>query len=127
MTRLTPKERLVRQARGQDVDEIPTIDGWIGVAHGEAPLFFAGLSVSRTLPFGTPDDVREEVDYFLDFTDGGRGLFLMTSNVTGVEVPPENIHTAYRYIKEWNPRQPRQLTRRQWPWAVSHPEDMSCR
>ena len=94
-------------------------------AHGEKPLFLAGLSVSRTLPFGTPADVREEVDYFLDFTDGGCGLFLFTSNVTGVEVPPENIRTAYRYIKEWNPRQKRQPTRRQWPWAVSHPGDLA--
>ena len=40
---------------------------------GEELLFFTGLSVSRTLPFGTPEDVRDEVDYFLDFTDGGRG------------------------------------------------------
>ena len=93
-------------------------------AYGEEMLFFAGLSVSRTLPFGKPEDVREEVDYFLDFTEGGRGLFLFTSNVTGVEVPPENIRTAYRYIKEWNPRQKRPSIRRQWPWAVSHPGDM---
>lgn len=84
--------------------------------HGEELLFFAGLSVSRTLPFGTPDDVREEVDYFLDFTEGGRGLFLFTSNVTGVEVPPENIRTAYHYIKQWDPRQVRVPTRRRWPW-----------
>ncbi|MEI6085516.1 MAG: hypothetical protein WCS70_14625 [Verrucomicrobiota bacterium] len=86
-------------------------------AHGEEMLFFAGLSVSRTLPFGTPADVREEVDYFLDFTDGGRGLFLFTSNVTGVEVPAENIRVAYRHIKQWNPRQPRQATHRPWPFG----------
>jgi hypothetical protein len=92
--------------------------------HGEEPLFFAGLSVSRTLPLGTPADVRAEVEYFLDFTDGGRGLFLFTSNVTGVEVPPENIRTAYRFIKEWDPRNPRPGARRPWPWSVSHPHDM---
>jgi hypothetical protein len=89
---------------------------------GEEPLFFAGLSVSRTLPFGSADDVRDEIDYFLDFTGGGKGLFLITSNVTGVEVPPENLRVAYRYIKEWDPTQPREVKWRQWPWAITHPE-----
>ncbi len=87
---------------------------------GEEPLFFAGLSVSRTLPFGTVEDVRDEVDYFLDFTDGGKGLFLMTSNVTGVEVPPENLRAAYHYIKEWDPAQPRAVRRQRWPWGETH-------
>jgi hypothetical protein len=84
---------------------------------GEEMLFFAGLSVSRTLPFGTVEDVRDEIDYFLDFTDGGRGMFLITSNVTGVEVPPENLQTAYHYLKTWDPTQSRQLRWRQWPWS----------
>jgi hypothetical protein len=85
---------------------------------GEEMLFFTGLSVSRTLPFGTEQDVRDEIDYFLDFTDGGRGMFLISSNVTGVEVPPENLQTAYHYVKEWDPSQPRQPHWRQWPWSL---------
>jgi len=90
---------------------------------GEELIFFAGLSVTRTLPFGTIEDVYEEVDYMLDFTDGGRGMFLFTSNVTGVEVPPENIIAAYRYVKTWDPAKQRHVTRREWPWKISHPED----
>ena len=82
---------------------------------GEELIIFAGLSVTRTLPFGAPRDVRDEVDYFLDSTDGGRGLFLFTSNVTGYEVPPENIRTAYRYIKTLNPGQPHTPKHRRWP------------
>ena len=89
---------------------------------GEELLFFTGLSVSRTLPFGTPSDVREEIDYFLDFTDGGKGMFLFTSNVTGVEVPPANLVEAYRYIQTWDPSLPRRPQRRAWPWLLSHPE-----
>lgn len=84
-------------------------------ARGEDLLFFTGLSVSRTLPLGTPEDARDEVDYFLDFTDGGRGMFLFTSNVTGVETPPENIQAAYRHVKTWDPAAPRTPTRREWP------------
>lgn len=89
---------------------------------GEELLFFTGLSVTRTLPFGTVEDVKKEVDYFLDFTDGGRGMFLFTSNVTGVEVPPENILAAYHHVKNWNPEEPRVITHTQWPWAKDHPE-----
>jgi len=83
---------------------------------GEEMLFFAGMSVSRTLPFGTVQDIQAEVDYFLDFSDGGKGLFLITSNVSGVEVPPENLIQAYQYIKTWDPTQIRQIRWRHWPW-----------
>lgn len=72
---------------------------------GRDPLFMAGLSVSRTLPLGSVEDVKAEVDYCLDYTDGGRGLFLFTSNVVGVEVPPENVIAAYRHMAEYDARQ----------------------
>ena len=70
---------------------------------GDVPLLFGGLSVSRTLPFGTEDDVRREVEYLFNSTNGGRGLFLFTSNVTGVEVPYQNIAAGYRHIKTLTP------------------------
>lgn len=89
---------------------------------GEELIFFTGLSVTKTLPFGTIEDIYEEVDYMLDFTDGGRGMFLFTSNVTGVEVPPENIEAAYRYIKTWDPSKQRCIVRHDWPWKINHPE-----
>jgi hypothetical protein len=81
----------------------------------EPLLFFTGLSVSRTLPLGTVTDVRDEIDYFIDATDGGQGMFLFTSNVTGVEVPPVNLQFGYRYLKgdEW--KCPRRAWR-SWPW-----------
>jgi len=81
---------------GMDVYELRKLKPTLG----EVPLIFGGLSVARTLPWGTPDDVRREVDYLVDATDGGRGLFLFTSNVTGYEVPPENISAGYRRVKE---------------------------
>jgi hypothetical protein len=89
---------------------------------GEEPILFAGLSVTRTLPFGTPADVKYEVDYLLDATDGGRGMFLFSSNVIGVEVPPDNVRTAYQYVKARDPALPRTQTHQQCPWSVSHPE-----
>lgn len=89
---------------------------------GEEPIFFTGLSVSRTLPFGTVEDVRDEVDYFIDYTDGGRGMFLFTTNVVGPEVPARNLLEAYRYVKQYDPTKVRIPSRRQWPWLVRHPE-----
>ncbi len=65
---------------------------------GEELIFFAGLNVTRTLPFGNVDDVLEEIDYVLDYTDGGRGLFFFTSSSIGPEVPLENILSAYQYV-----------------------------
>lgn len=91
---------------------------------GEEPLILGGLSVTRTLPFGTPAEVEDEVEYCLDYTGGGRGLFLFTSNVTGVEVPPANIEAAYRHLAKWQPGTPRPGagTRHDWPWRVAHPK-----
>lgn len=71
--------------------------------HGEEMLILGGLSVTRTLPFATPEQVCREVDYCLDATDGGRGFFLFTSNVTGVEVPPANLEAAYRHLAAYDP------------------------
>ena len=90
---------------------------------GQPILIFGGLSVTRTLPFGTPDDARAEVDYLLDATDGGRGLFLFTSNVTGAEVPAANLRAAYAHAREapvFSAASPaRPVARRPWPgWRL---------
>ncbi len=91
-------------------------------AMGEEPLFFTGLSVSRTLPFGAPADITAEIDYFVECTDGGCGMFLFTSNVTGVEVPPDNLRAAYSYIKTVKPYRQTSNDACLWPWRVAHPE-----
>lgn len=92
---------------------------------GEEMLIFAGMSVSRTLPFGSQDDVRDEVDYFIDSTDGGKGLFLITSNVTGVEVPTANIRAGYEHVKRYDPAKPRTPKQTAWPWGAAHPDCFS--
>lgn len=82
---------------------------------GEFPLIFGGLSVTRTLPFGTPDDVREEVRYLYEATGGGRGLFLFTANVTGIEVPPANIRAGYDHARSLRLAPGRAFPTRPWP------------
>ena len=67
---------------------------------GRKLLYFTGMSVSRTLPLGSVEDVEAEVQSFIDALNGGERMFLFTSNVTGVEVPVENILAGYRYVKK---------------------------
>ena len=90
-----------------------------GDAKGEPLLFFAGLNVTRTLPFGTIEDVREEVEYVMDYTDGGKGLFFFTSSSIGPEVPLENVKYAYDYVANRECRQAGvRAEPREWPWEA---------
>ncbi len=57
---------------------------------GEPLLIIAGVSVTRTLPFGTPQDVREQMAWLVEH--GPRtGLFLAGSSSITPGVPWENI------------------------------------
>jgi alkanesulfonate monooxygenase SsuD/methylene tetrahydromethanopterin reductase-like flavin-dependent oxidoreductase (luciferase family) len=85
---------------GVDVFDLDRLRG----PAGERLLFFTGLSVTRTLPLGTPEQVREEIRYFYDATDSGRRMFLITSNTTGIEVPVENLRMGYAYAGSLRPR-----------------------
>jgi uroporphyrinogen decarboxylase len=59
--------------------------------YGQRIALCATLSSQRTLPFGTPDDVRREVRKLADATGGQRRCILMPSNVIQPETPWENI------------------------------------
>ncbi len=85
---------------------------------GDHPVIFGGLSVTRTLPFGGPGDARAEVDYLYEATQGGRGLFLFTANVTGVEVPPDNIRAGYHHARTLKPQPGKPFPKRPWPEVV---------
>lgn len=58
---------------------------------GEPLLIYAGVSVTRTLPFGTPADVRRELDWLV--SHGPRtSLFLGASSSITPGVKWENLH-----------------------------------
>ena len=59
---------------------------------GEELLIIAGVSVTRTLPFGGPQDVKSELD-FLVSNGPKRGLFLACSSSVAPGVSWENIRT----------------------------------
>ena len=68
---------------------------------GEDLVIIAGVSVTRTLPFGKPADVRREIDWLVE--KGPRtGLFLGCSSSVAPGVPFENLRTmveGFRYYR----------------------------
>jgi len=58
---------------------------------GDRLSFWGTVSVQRTMPFGTPDDVRAEVRARIREVACGGGLILAPAHVLGPETPWENI------------------------------------
>ncbi len=70
--------------------------------NGQSLFIVAGVSVTRTLPFGTPNDVRREMKWLVD-NGPRRGLMLGASSSIAPGVPYENLRTfieGLRYYRE---------------------------
>ena len=68
---------------------------------GEELLIVGGVSVTRTLPYGTPDDVRKEMKWLVD-NGPKRGLFLGGSSSIAPGVPWENLEAlvdGFKYYR----------------------------
>lgn len=59
--------------------------------YGAQLSFWGAVSVQRTMPFGTPEDVRREVRRRIAEMGGGGGYILAPAHVLSPEVPWENI------------------------------------
>jgi len=59
--------------------------------YGDRLSFWGTVSVQRTMPLGTPDDVRNEVRARIRDVGRGGGLILAPAHVLGPETPWENI------------------------------------
>jgi len=69
---------------------------------GEELLIIGGVSVTRTLPFGTPDDVRREMKFLVEHGPR-RGLFLAGSSSITPGVPWENLEAlveGFQYYRQ---------------------------
>lgn len=70
--------------------------------NGEDLVIEGGVSVTRTLPFGTPEDVRKEMKFLVE-NGPETGLFLSASSSITPGVPWKNIETmveGFKYYKE---------------------------
>jgi uroporphyrinogen decarboxylase len=71
-------------ARGMDPAELK-------LRFGDRLCFEGGVSVQTTLPFGTPDEVRAEVEELIAVLGQGGGYILGPSHAIQAGTPPENV------------------------------------
>jgi uroporphyrinogen decarboxylase len=62
---------------------------------GERLLFFAGLSVTRTLPFGTPEEVRAEVRERVKVLGNGGGYICGPDHSIQKNMPAANLAALF--------------------------------
>ncbi|MHB9071623.1 MAG: uroporphyrinogen decarboxylase family protein [Sedimentisphaerales bacterium] len=65
---------------------------------GDDLIIFAGVSVTRTLPQGAPDDVKRELKWLVE-NGPNTGMFLACSSSIAPGVPWENIKTMVEGLK----------------------------
>jgi hypothetical protein len=75
---------------------------WLKTHYGSRLVFWGGgVDTQRTLPFGTPADVRREVRERIEaFADGGGFVFNATHNVVAT-TPIENVLAIFETIRQF--------------------------
>jgi len=62
---------------------------------GDAISFHGSISIQRTLPFGTPDDVRNEVRNRFEALGPGGGFIFCTAHNIQADTPIENVEALF--------------------------------
>jgi len=70
--------------------------------YGDKIVLHGCGSLQKTLPFGTPEDCREEVRYLIRNCGYNGGLVLRISNAIGFDVPIENVVAWYEEVRNFN-------------------------
>lgn len=68
---------------------------------GDRLAFHGGISIQKTLPFGTLEDVRSEVRDRVEALAPGGGYILCTSHNIQVDTPVENVEELLRAYKDY--------------------------
>ena len=63
--------------------------------YGDRLCFEGGVSVQSTLPFGSPDAVRDEVRHLIATLGAGGGYILGPSHAIQAGTPPENVYAMF--------------------------------
>ena len=69
--------------------------------YGDRLAFWGTVSVQRTMPWGTPDDVRAEVRERIATVGKGGGLVLAPAHVLEPEVPWRNVLAFVEAVREY--------------------------
>ncbi len=65
--------------------------------------FWGSIGTQTTMPFGSPEDVRNDVMKRVEMSNGKRGFLISPTHVIEPEVPWDNLHSYIRIMKELNP------------------------
>jgi uroporphyrinogen decarboxylase len=68
---------------------------------GKRITLHGGISIQRTLPFGSADDVRREVEELIAQCGADGGLIVMPSNDIQPDTPLRNILACYQAVREY--------------------------
>ncbi len=74
---------------------------WVKEQYGQRLCIIGNIDSSRTLPFGTPDDVTAEVRAAIDIAAPGGGYILASDHSIHDGIPSENILTMFRVGAEY--------------------------
>jgi uroporphyrinogen decarboxylase len=69
--------------------------------YGDKLAFWGTISTQRTMPFGTPDDVREEVITRIETVGKGGGLLLGPSHLLQDDVPWDNVLAFFEAVDKY--------------------------
>jgi uroporphyrinogen decarboxylase len=92
-TKISSLHPLQRTA-GMDLD-------WVKQNYGERLCLIGNIDSSRTLPFGTPEEVAAEVRQAIDIAAPGGGYILASDHSLHDGIPVENILTMFRVGAEY--------------------------
>lgn len=69
---------------------------------GDRVALHGGVSLQKTLPFGSPDDVRAEVEHLIRTCGYDGGLVVFPSNVIQPDTPVANIVTCFHTARDFD-------------------------
>jgi uroporphyrinogen decarboxylase len=69
--------------------------------YGDRISFHGGISIQKTLPYGTPEDVRSEVKDRVEALASGGGYIFCTAHNIQIDTPLENIEALFSAYKDF--------------------------
>jgi len=67
--------------------------------YGQDLCFYGGISTQKTLPYGTPDDVRAEVQANIERVGANGGYIASPAHAIPGDAPPENIDAMIQVLR----------------------------
>jgi uroporphyrinogen decarboxylase len=74
---------------------------WLKKEFGNHISFWGAIDTQHVLPFGTPEDVRDEVKRRIEDLAAGGGYILASVHTIQAEVPPQNICAMFQAAREF--------------------------